>query len=1007
MAFALSLLFVWLASDEGLELWRASVGFVAGAALSLASVVVERRRANSAARRSREELETCVAVRTEELARTNASLRLSEERVREQQEFLQNVLNHIPCAVFWKDSEGLYLGSNGVNARDLGKGSAAEVVGRTDHQLLPCKDDADFYVRCDREVMGTGRPLRNIEEKQTRHDGTVAALLTSKVPLRDVRGQVIGVLGTYIEITERKRAEELLRQSETRFRSAFDNAAIGMALVSPEGRFLQVNRSLCALVGYPEAELLALDFQTITHPDDLQADLDYVRRLLAAEITTYQMEKRYFHKLGQVVWVLLSVSLVRDGRGDPVYFISQIQDINQRKWAEEESRQARQAAEAANRAKSQFLANMSHEIRTPLNGILGMTELALDTDLTPQQREFLGTVRASADALLAVINDILDFSKIEAGKLRLDPVRFSLRDVLGDMLRPLALQAHAKGLELACHIEDDVPDALVGDAGRLRQVLINLVGNAIKFTQEGEVVLTASFVPCTSPPAPDSNGCRAGYLREVTLQFDVRDTGIGIPSEKLVSIFDPFVQADGSTSRRHGGTGLGLSISTKLVELLGGRLWAESRPGQGSVFHFTVRLGLQPLSPSQLIRRPENIAGLRVLVVDDNATNRHILAKTLQSWRMCPIEAACGPGAIRAAAEAQQAFSLILLDSGMPGDEGLELAAKLVAQPSCREAKVLLLMSAGQPEVNARRREVGVAACLTKPIGQLDLLQAMQTTLGIVLVDAKGRNILENSRSAQADAPPAVARPLRILLAEDNLVNQRLGVLLLERQGHQVRVAVNGKEALAALDKEPYDLVLMDVQMPEMDGIEAVAQLRRSEAGTSRHLPVVALTAHAMNGDRERCLAAGMDGYLSKPIHRVELARALAEFFPPETDQDEAPAPVLREFDRGALLECLGGREAVLREVIDLFLVEAPRVTRKLYEAVDRGDAPAVQESAHSLKGMVASLAAPAAARSAARLETLARDGDLSAATAILTDLQRHLDALRPELVKARQEAVP
>src|SRR5262245_44697728 len=410
---------------------------------------------------------------------------------------------------------------------------------------------------------------------------------------------------TVRDVTEQKRAEEELRESEERFRATFEQAAVGIAHVGLQGHWLRVNQKLCDIVGYTREELAERTFQDITHPDDLEADLAFVRQLLAGHISTYSMEKRYFHKDGSIVWIELTVSLVREPSGEPKYFISVVEDICAKKRAEVELRQAKEAAEAASRTKSNFLAAMSHEIRTPMNGIMGMTELALESNLTGQQREYLELVKKSADALLAVINEILDFSKIEAGKLELDHTPFSLREGIGDMLTVLAVRAHQKGLELACHIAPDVPDALIGDPGRLRQVLVNLVGNAIKFTEQGEVVVDVAAV-----------GRHEGA---VALRFAVRDTGTGIPADKLPSLFQPFVQLDGSLTRKYEGTGLGLAISSRLVEAMGGRITVETEPGQGSTFAFTVSLKRRPGTGEPA--GPAQVRGLRVLVVDDNATN--------------------------------------------------------------------------------------------------------------------------------------------------------------------------------------------------------------------------------------------------------------------------------------------------------------------------------------------------------------------------------------------------
>ncbi|MFI5394789.1 MAG: response regulator [Candidatus Binatia bacterium] len=698
-------------------------------------------------------------------------------------------------------------------------------------------------------------------------------------------GQPVAVRWLFRDVTERTRAEEAVRRSEQHFRCLTERASDMIWVLNADGTVRYQSPSVERVLGYAPEATIAQNAFNLVHPDDVASAVNTFASATSTSGVPVSVVCRGRHRDGswRVIEAVTMNLLEEPAVGG---FVVNARDVTERTRAALELQKAKEAAETANRAKSEFLANMSHEIRTPMNGIIGMTELALNTELSVEQREYLGMVKSSADSLLTVINDVLDFSKVEAGKLTLEEETFALRESVGDTMKSLGIRAAAKGLELACRVSPDVPDLLIGDAGRLRQVLVNLVGNAVKFTARGEVVVEVALANDAGqtgdqfageardiPDHPATPLCDAPVA--VELRFAVRDTGIGIPAEKLPTIFQPFEQADRSTTRQYGGTGLGLSISVRLVELMGGRIWAESEVGVGTVFHFTTRCSVAEESPARPTATPTaTLEALPVLVVDDNATNRRVLYEMLSHWRMRPTLADGGIAALtelKRATRLKQPFPLILLDAQMPEMDGFQLVERIKTDPELSGATIMMLSSADLPGDAARCRALGVNAYLAKPIKQSELLDTILLVLGESLPCAP--------RQVEAESGSGAPR-LRILLAEDNVVNQRLVVRLLEKRGHTVVVANNGREALTALHDAPFDIVLMDVQMPEMDGFETTQAIRQQEELTGTHLPIIAMTAHAIKGDEECCLAAGMDDYISKPVDLQKLFEVIRRVTP-------------------------------------------------------------------------------------------------------------------------------
>jgi two-component system, sensor histidine kinase and response regulator len=786
------------------------------------------------------------------------------------------------------------------------------------------------------------------------------------------------------QVAERKQAEQALVERTTFLNSLIENTPIGIVAINSDHAVDMCNPAFEKLFRYRQQDILGRPlYNLLNAADGVQDELISNRDRLWAGKTTHVVTRRGRSDGTLVDVEAFSVPLVVAGKVSGAVLL--YQDITERKQAEAALLRAKEAAEAASRAKSEFLANMSHEIRTPMNGIMGMTDLALDTSLTPEQREYLEMVKNSAQSLLTIINDILDFSKIEAGKLDIEMIDFPFHQSLGETLRTLALRAHQKGLELAWRVGAGVPEFLKGDVGRLRQVLVNLTGNAVKFTDHGEIVVSVE------KESEDDQG--------ITLHFQIRDTGIGIAPEKQKMVFEAFTQADASASRQYGGTGLGLAITSRLVALMGGRIWLKSEIGRGSTFHFTSHFAFAESVPSPTPPLDVQVLqDLPVLVVDDNETSRLILKETLSRWGMAPECVDAGPAALSALDDAYRAgnpFRLVITDMQMPGMDGCALSTEIRDRSGFGEVPIMVLSSSGQSNETSQCRRLDISQYLMKPVQPSELLDAILKTLS--------KPLAEGSVSRKKPALPGKAGTrLKILLAEDNAVNRKLATTLLAKHGHTVIATENGQQALHALEKESIDLVLMDVQMPVMDGFETIVAIRANEQRSGAHLPVIALTAHAMKGDREKCIEVGADDYVAKPIRTTELLaaidRAKSKRVVAPRLAAAAPSPLEPAIDVDAALERIEGDRELLDEIFRLFIGECPRNMAGIRKAFAERDARLLERLAHGIKGASANIGAGPVSDAAAALEKQAHAGNLEAAGALIDTLQLEADRLLAEL---------
>jgi PAS domain S-box-containing protein len=876
------------------------------------------------------------------------------------------LLQALPLAVCTVDVQGRIVSLNAEGERILGW-SETSCRGHDLHELIGCRieqPEPEQMLCPVRRVLDTGKPAWATHTSIWCRDRSAKSIEYKCVPLSSARG--LGAIFCFRDLSNQLQLEKDL----LRLASMPEESPSPIVELDGDATMIYANKVMMELLdqygfssdGFPA--VLPTQVARIAH--ECLRTGESVR---GVEVSTADR---------QYEWTFFPIPEIGLLRGYGI-------DLTERKKAELELKRARDAALDASRIKSEFLANVSHELRTPLNGIIGMTALTLDSELAPAQREYLGMVKASASTLLELINDILDFSKIEAGKLELELAPFGLRQNLSEMLKPLALRAYQKGLELICDVRSNVPDGLIGDIGRLRQILVNLVDNALKFTHQGEVIVGIEV--------------QTQRTDDVCLHITVQDTGIGIPPDKQQMIFEPFTQADGSATRVYGGTGLGLAIVAQLVNMMAGDLWVESAgTGAGSTFHLTPHFGVRREAAASQRTMPALPAGRRTLLVQHNAMSRRVVSTILQELDLEVVEASSGSAAIMALEHIPEGipqFALIVVDAYVPDTDGVDLVRYLHEQSAWHETPLLILTTAGQASEAEHFHGLHRAGFVCKPVFSHEVVRALTAVLHMdTSPDAEDSPVQHATNTAEPHT-------LRVLLAEDNLVNQKVALRFLEKWGYTVVIANNGREAVEAVARETFDVVLMDIQMPEMNGFEATATIREHEQGSGTRLPIIAMTAHAMPGDRERCLAQGMDAYLSKPIEPHELYQTLnrlsthAVAVASQTVIGRTSHVV---FDRAALLTRLEGDAELLDELIGLFLEDCPQRLTSVHDALARGDMEDLAQVAHTLKGAAGNLCAPLVQDAAKHLEAAARQGDVQAASDVFIRLEQEVTRLEAEL---------
>jgi len=923
-----------------------------------------------------ENLEKMVEERTAELVKANGELRLFSQAVESSND-----------GIVVADLEGKVTYANEAFVKMFGY-SKEELIGK---EIFFIYAD-DQKSKLEEAVGATIKGSWTGELVGKRKNGELFPVMISASRVLDEEGNTVATMANHRDITEYKRIQEALKESEMRFRDIAESMSDWIWEMDKNGVYTYCLGNVEKLLGYTAEEIIGKTPFDFMPPDEREKISTIFNEIVKQKRPIRDLENWNLTKEGKLVCLLTNGVPILDDKGELIGYRGVDKDITERKMAEEALQKAKEAAEAANRAKSEFLANMSHEIRTPMNGVIGMTDLLLMTDLTQEQREYAETVKSSANTLLTLINDILDFSKIEAGKLELENIDFDLRIVVEEVAELLAQRAHDKGLEMACLVHHEVPSLVRGDPGRLRQILTNLVANAIKFTEKGEVVIRATLESETDT--------------HVTVRFSISDTGIGIPKDRQKAIFDSFTQADGSTTRKFGGTGLGLTISKQLAELMGGQIGVESEEGKGSTFWFTVVLEKQPESAAQVdVTIPANIRGLRILVVDDNETNRKILQTQLSSWGCQPSGVADGESALRTLRQAKKEgkpFPLVIIDMQMPEMDGEMLGRAIKADPTISDTVMVMMTSIGLRGDAERCKEIGFAAYLTKPIRQSRLYDALIEIMSKATTPERSKPVA--SLVTKHSLKEKRKRKLRILLAEDNVVNQKVASRILEKSGYQVDVVSNGQEAVEAVKNSTYDLVFMDVQMPEMDGLKATKVIREIEKESGKHVPIIAMTAHAMKGDKERCLEAGMDDYIPKPIQPQDVIDTIERWTNSKDQQKETPQEENHKessltgepmIDLEAALPRFADDMEFFKEMVHEFLKYAPEQLKELIAAVKEGDTNKVERLAHSIKGAAGTLGIQKIADIALRIENMGLTSDLTGARAQLTKLENEINRFR------------